>query len=380
MVEVGDRKASAVSGEPEKRGRVAAILPGAFGLSLLVLIIAWLAGSFDEKIQPDRHPADRRRVPAGQATDLVHEVTKQTIAEVIGTLKAANRTMVSPRVMATIEEVAVVAGQQVNEGDVLVRLDDREIQARLDQARQSLARARAVRREASLAYERAKPLYAKKVLSQSEFERAEAKFAVADANHLQAEQSVREAEVMLSYTTVVAPRSGRIVDRLAEPGDVARPGEALLVLYDAGSLRLEAPVSEGLAVKMRPGDRLEVYVDAVDAEIEATVDEIVPQADAPSRSFLVKVSLPRSETLYEGMFGRLRIPAGERRHLCLDTTAIQRIGQLEFVDVVRPDDTLERRFIKTGRLGFENRIEVLSGLEVGERVLLIGKGPTGVDG
>jgi hypothetical protein len=151
-------------------------------------------------------------------------------------------------------------------------------------------------------------------------------------------------------------------------------------LYDAGSLRLEAPVSEQLAVKMRLGDKLEVYVDAVDAEIEAVVDEIVPQADAPSRSFLVKVTLPRTESLYEGMFGRLRIPAGERRHLCLHTAAIQRIGQLELVDVVREDETLERRYIKTGRLGFENRIEVLSGLEVGERVVLVDPEPAASDG
>ncbi|MBN1588054.1 MAG: efflux RND transporter periplasmic adaptor subunit, partial [Pirellulales bacterium] len=75
--------------------------------------------------------------------------------------------------------------------------------------------------------------------------------------------------------------------------------------------------------------------------------------------------------LYEGMFGRLRIPAGTRRHLCLATAAIQTVGQLQFVDVVKPDGkTLERRFITTGRLGLPGRVEVLSGLEPGDRVVL----------
>jgi membrane fusion protein (multidrug efflux system) len=115
---------------------------------------------------------------------------------------------------------------------------------------------------------------------------------------------------------------------------------------------------------------LKVYVDALTREFDATIDEIVPQAEAPSRSFLVKASLPRSEDLYEGMFGRLLIPAGERRHLCLATDAVVRIGQLEFVDVVLPDGELERRLIRTGQVGIPGRQEVLSGVEAGERIVL----------
>ena len=68
----------------------------------------------------------------------------------------------------------------------------------------------------------------------------------------------------------------------------------------------------------------------------------------------------------------IRVPAGQRRHLCLAMDAIQRVGQLEFVDVVLPGKTLEKRFIKTGRIGTPGRIEVLSGLKAGERVVLYG--------
>jgi len=70
------------------------------------------------------------------------------------------------------------------------------------------------------------------------------------------------------------------------------------------------------------------------------------------------------------MAGRLLIPAGVRRHLCLNTAAIERIGQLEFVDVVAEDDKLKRRMIKTGRLGMPGKIEVLGGLQAGDRVWL----------
>jgi multidrug efflux pump subunit AcrA (membrane-fusion protein) len=84
----------------------------------------------------------------------------------------------------------------------------------------------------------------------------------------------------------------------------------------------------------------------------------------------VQLQLPQIEGAYEGMFGRLKIPAGVRRHLCLNQQAVQTIGQLTFVDVVRDDNTLERRLVKLGREGMPGRVEVISGLEPDERVLL----------
>jgi RND family efflux transporter MFP subunit len=354
-----------------RSGRLRRSLPPLAGVIGLLVLIAWLAGAFDDKIEPGRRVPSVRGLD-GRPTARVEAKKIQSIEEAVGTFKASSRTLVSARVLAAIEEIAVAAGEQVEEGDVLVRLDGRELQARLDQAHQSLASAVATQREAKQMFDRARPLFESKVLSESEMDRAETQLGVAVANRRQAEDAVREAEVMLSHATVTAPKAGRIVDRLAEPGDVARPGVPLLVLYDASSLRLEAPVSERLAIQMRPGEKLQVRVDAIAADIDATVDEIVPQADAPSRSFLVKVSVPLSENLYEGMFGRLRIPAGTRRRLCVPARAVGRLGQLEFVDVAGADDAVERRFVKTGKAVGEGCVEVLSGLEAAERVVLHG--------
>ena len=344
-------------------------VPLTAGLVALVLAIAWLAGTFETKITPSTPTAES--VPlANQPTDLVHEVTKDYIEEAVGTLKAASRTVVSAKVLARIEEITVSAGDQVSEGDVLIRLDSQDLQARLKQADQAVIAATATRKEAETSHQRNKRLVEQNAVSRSEFDKSTRHLEVSRAEELRAQQAVIEAKVMLAYATINAPRSGRIVDRLAEPGDTSRPGEPILVLYDATSLRLEAPVVEHLAVKLRAGDKLDVYIDALDREVESTIDEIVPQADAPSRSFLVKASIPRSDDLFEGMFGRLRIPAGQRRHLCLATNAIHKVGQLEFVEVVTSDGNIEKRFIKTGRLGMPSRIEVLSGLKAGERVVL----------
>ncbi|WP_442510136.1 efflux RND transporter periplasmic adaptor subunit [Novipirellula sp. SH528] len=339
------------------------------GLVLMVLTIAWLSGMFETKIPPDWNVRGVSQY-AGEPTDIVHEIRKQTIEESVGTLKASSRTVVASKLLATIDKVMVTAGEQVVEGQELIQLESKEFQSRLDQAKQALEAAIARRAQAEKQFERVESLKRQNAASPSDQDLALRDLQVAEAEESRARQAVSESAVMLSYTKIIASKSGRIVDRLSEPGDVAKPGEPILVLYDETSLRLEAPVMESLAVKMHIGDKMKVYVDALDQEFPVTIDEIVPQADAPSRSFLVKASMPKSNSLYEGMFGRLRIPTGERRHLCLADEAIVRMGQLDFVDVVLSDGVIERRLIQSGHLGMPGRHEVLSGLKAGERVIL----------
>jgi RND family efflux transporter MFP subunit len=357
-----------------------AVLPTVAGLVVLVLVMAALAGFFREKIPPGAVSVEPRKLGDNDQTDVVHEVTKQYIEEAVGTLRAASRTEISSRVLALIDRITVGAGDTVQEGDVLIELDRQALETQLSRAKASLAEAGASVSQADDEYHRAERLRASPVpaITEAEFNAIASKLQVAQAKQQQAEQALAEVKVLLSYTTIRAPKAGMIVDKRANQGDMAQPGIPLLVLYDPTSLRLEVPVMENLAVKLKRGAELTIKIDALDRHFTATIDEIVPQAEAASRSFLVKVTLPPSEELFEGMYGRLQIPSGKRRHLCLATAAIQTIGQLQFVDVVKGGQTLERRFIKTGRLGMPGRVEVLSGLQADETVLL--RSPTDVPG
>jgi len=351
------------------------VLPAVVGLVVLLMVIAWLAGAFTKKIPAGQVAAagEEADSSADDGTYKVQEIKKSYFEEAIGTLKAASRTEISARVLATIDRIAVRAGDTVAEGDVLVELDRKAFEAQLSQAEAALAAADAGVEQARDAYDRAVRLRQSNpgAIADQDLNRMNSELLGARARQTGARQAVEEAKVRLNYTTIKASKPGMIVDRLAEEGDVAQPGVPLLNLYDPISLRLEVPVMENLAAKIRKGDELVVTIDALERDMKAVVDEKVPQAEAASRSFLVKVKLPPSEDLYEGMFGRLKIPAGTRRHLCLDTAAIQRVGQLEFVTVVDPNSgKRQRRFIKTGRYGDATHREVLSGLEAGEVVLL----------
>jgi len=351
-------------------------LPVVVGLGVLVVVIAWLAGTFTEKIPPGPTAMAGDELPPGPDYGVypVREIEKSYIEEAIGTLKSARRTEVSARVQAAITRIAVGAGDTVAEGDVLIELDRQDFEAQLSQAQAALEAASAATDQAQDIYERARRLRKTSpgAIAEQDFNQMYSNLLGAQANQSGARQRVAEAQVRLAYTTIKAPKSGTVVDRWAEEGDMAQPGVPLLSLYDRTSLRLEVPVMENLATKMQKGDKLTVHIDALDRDFPGVVDEKVPQAEAASRSFLVKVRLPESGELYEGMFGRLEVPAGIRRHLCLHTGAIQRVGQLEFVTVIDPSTgNRERRFVKTGRRGDALHREVLSGLEAGEQVLLV---------
>ena len=349
------------------------VLPILLGLGVMIVFIAAMTGMFGEKIEPRATVRAERKLTPQQSANLgeIYEVEKEYFAEAVGTLRAATRTEIAARILAPIDEIKVKAGDLVKQGDVLVRLDPRDLRSRLDQIRSALESAETSLKHAESDLQRDTKLHAERILPTMKFEQSQTTVELARSKVRQAEQAVSEAEVTLTFSEILAPQDGMIVDRLAEPGDTAQPGVPLLVLYDPQSLRLEAPVMENLAIKLKVGETLTVHIDAIERDVEARVDEIVPQAEAASRSFLVKVALTDAQGLYEGMFGRLRIPSGVRRHLCLHTAAIQTLGQLQFVDVVRADgETLERRFITTGRFGSPQHVEVLSGLEAGDRVVL----------
>lgn len=346
------------------------VLPAVAGLVVLVLLMAYMAGAFNTDVQtPGRVESAGRKLPEDAVVAAVLPVEQPYFEEAIGSLKAADRTEISSRVMAGIKEITVRSGANVQEGDPLIQLDRRDLEAERSQAEANVVAAQAAVNRAESDFRRAEELLKSRTVSREEYDQAVEMLHVTQAKLKAAQDRLAQTEVMLTFTTIAAPKDGIIVERLAEPGDMARPGEPLLVLYAPKTLRLEVPIMENLAMNVKVGDRLRVRIDALEGEqFEGTVDEIVPQADFASRSFLVKLSLPPSDRLFEGMFGRVSIPAGSRRHLCLKEGAVETVGQLEFVDVVREDGSLERRFIKTGRRGMGGRVEVLAGLEAHDQV------------
>jgi multidrug efflux pump subunit AcrA (membrane-fusion protein) len=117
---------------------------------------------------------------------------------------------------------------------------------------------------------------------------------------------------------------------------------------------------------MAEGREVEVHLDAIERSVGGRITEIVPAADPVSRSFLVKVSLPRTAGVYPGMFGKLRCELDPRPAILIPESAVVLVGQLATVRV-RQDERWERRFVTLGNTR-DGRVEVLSGLREGEEI------------
>ena len=125
---------------------------------------------------------------------------------------------------------------------------------------------------------------------------------------------------------------------------------------------------EQLALTLATGDELQVELPARGQEHTGRIEEIVPAADPGSRSFLVKVILPSARDLLPGMYARLKVPAGIRSQVLVPADRVARVGQLDVVWVAR-DGSAERRFVRLGGPAADDMVEVLSGLDEGDRVL-----------
>ncbi len=338
-------------------------------LALLAGVMAYLAGYFEKKI-----PIEVGKVVGKAETEtsfLVEAVQEPLIEQATGTLRAKVETVISPLITATISSIAVWAGDEVKSGQVLVTLDSRELQARVDQAHQAAVGAGAGLTQLEKESNRVQQIFQADpgAVSKAERERVQAALSTARAEVERLKRHEDEARTSLSYSKLTSPIDGRIVERYADPGDTARQGVPVLRLYDPATLRLESNVRESVASGLQENQHLTVEIDAVKKRYDGVVDEIVPSADPGSRTFIVKVSLSGGAGLYPGMFGRLLIPIGYVERIYIPAAAVTHVGQLDFV-IVKTEQGAVRRFVRLADRGPDDRLEVVSGLKPGEKVLV----------
>ncbi|WP_340679699.1 efflux RND transporter periplasmic adaptor subunit [Paraglaciecola sp.] len=328
---------------------------------ILVISIAWMAGLFTDKVAP--HEVEKPKQPMG-ATWQVELSSVAKMESAPASLKARETTLISSRILARIEKINVRAGDQVTQGMPLIVLENSGLKSQVAQAKSKLASLQGTMEEAKNALQRTQNLKQQGLAATAELEQAQAMFTRLSGEVQTATQAQKEAEVTLGYSTILAPIAGRIVERKAEPGNMATPGQPLLALYNPMSLLIEADVREALATQLSLGQQLSVYIDSLDMQIPATISELVPAADPNAHSFVVKADIQFNEKLRPGMFARLQIPLDQESVILVPLEMVESFGQLDRVWVLN-DHQLSRRFVRLGEL-HGDKIEVISGLKAGE--------------
>lgn len=336
----------------------------------VVLLLVWLAGGFEPKVPVTGLEAPAASGRANRTSVPVRLVRLPLTESAVGSIRAVHETTIGSKLLARVVEVSLKAGQPVRTGDVLVRLDDTDLRARFQQAKAHLTAAEANRNQAAADEKRYARLVKDRVVSQQEYERLTTALKSAEAEVRRAQESINEVQAMLDWATVRSPLDGLVIDKKVDVGDMVSPGQMLVTLFDPKRMQLVANVRESLAQRLQVGQNIGVHVEGLAKQCSGTISEIVPQAQSASRAFQVKVTGPCPTGIYSGMFGRIQIPLDEEQVLVVPRTAVQRVGQLELVEVVGERGAV-RRAIRTGRTLGED-CEVLSGLSEGERVALPG--------
>lgn len=314
---------------------------------------------------------------------LARRATVPDWLEAVGTVRAAQTSQLASQIMGTLVNVDVREGERVQAGQLLAMIDDTQLRAAVAQAtagelaaQKNLSATESEFRLAENTKNRYQRLFEKATVSAQEFdvvksryESAEARRDMARAELAQADAAVAQARASLDYTRIRAPFTGMVTDRKADPGTMASPGMAIFTVEDTRNYRLEVTVDESDAPLVHFGETAPVAIDALKGtEITGKVVQIVPSADPGSRSFLVKIELPRDAHLRSGQFGRAEFARGARSALLIPRTAVVDRGQLQGVYALDSDQIASLRYVTLGQ-AFGQQVDVLSGLRGGERLI-----------
>jgi RND family efflux transporter MFP subunit len=329
---------------------------------MAAVLLASGCGSKDEQAVPAVSAAPVATIEA--AVVEIRTTQAPIRVEVTGLVTPIFQAALSSRIQGTIDQLLVREGTTVVKGQPLIQLDSRDVEA-------DMARASAEVENAKATLDRMETLYRQDAVSKQEMENATRVYKVAEANR-------KAVLAQLSYTVVKAPFDGVITEKLVEAGELASPGQPLLRMENPRQLRLEATVAEGDLRSVSRGDKISVIVDALGGRtLAGVVAQILPAGDPQTHTFTVKVDLPPAPGLKTGMFGRFQLDKGTSKTILVPETAVVERGELTSVFAIGADRIARLRWIKTGRR-LDKQVEILSGVNVGESVLL--DAARGVDG
>lgn len=334
--------------------------------------------------------------PLRVETVAVAETDWPSTYEATGTVRAKTTATISSKLMGYAREVRAQIGDGVRAGQPLVVLDARdldtsvtraeagreEVKSAIPEAESAVALARSQLDLAQATFHRMQDLLDKRSITNQEYDEASARWKAAqavldmavakrtqlDAKMAQIEQEVRAAGIQRGYSEIIAPFSGTIITKSIDPGTLAVPGAPLFTIERDGAYRLEASVEESRLSMARVGKTVSVMIDGIDRTFPARVAEVVPSVDAAARTGTVKINLPSLPELRSGLFGRALFDTGGRKVLTVPSAGVLERGQLQSVYVAE-NNIAHTRLVTVGTR-VNDRVEVLSGLNQGDRVIV----------
>jgi RND family efflux transporter MFP subunit len=328
---------------------------------------------------------------------LVYPSQTFTLLNASGYVVAQRKAAVASKATGRLDWLGVEEGSRVRQGDILARLDNRDVEAARDQAaaalvtsRAALDEAKAELQDATLSYNRQKDLVSQGITARAEFDVAEARYrraqaAVSGATSAikGAEAALKGAEVAIEHTLIRAPFDGVVLTKNADVGDIVTPlgaaanaKAAVVTLADMESLMVETDVSEANLEKVNVGQPCEILLDAFpETRFRGLVHTIVPTADRSKATVMVKVRfVDRDRRVLPEMSAKVAFlerpvrPDEQKPRTALNPATISSRDGRSVVFKVAGNRAVETTLRLGAQLG-EMR-EVMSGIKAGEKIVL----------
>ena len=306
----------------------------------------------------------------------VELITEAHPIEVRGVVQPARQSAVSSRVMGPVVKLNVRAGSTVTKNQVLLEIQPEASSGQLGQARGALAQAEAALAMAERNFRRFEALHADNAASELELDMAKMHYEQARGAVEQAEGAVRAASSVANESRVRAPFAARVIETMVEVGDLAAPGRPLVRVESLEGQEMWLSVRENDIGRVAIGDPIEMRLDARPdlGTILGEIREIEPSADPATHIFVVKAGLGKTD-VPSGFSGRATISGDVTDRFVVPVGAVHHRGGLELVIVRAADGGARTRAVTSGGTLSDNRVEILSGLEAGELIVVNAPGP-----
>ncbi len=286
-----------------------------------------------------------------------------------GRVRAASRADLSFEVAGKLIELPVKEGQVVQEGEVVARLDDRDLSA-------SLKSARAENENAEANFQRGDRLVKDGFISKTDYDKLRAQRDITRANLAIAKKAVED-------TDLIAPFTGRVATRLVENFQDVKAKQPIVSLQDIEQLEIVIDIPENRAIRVREEGRDAANVHAVfeaapKREFPLTIKEFSTEANPETQTFEVVLAMPQPEELLllPGMtamvWSELKKAGQEAdgESFVVPATALlaDETGKTHVWVVDTRNNTVSKRAVETGALSGTENIRVVSGLKAGEMI------------
>ena len=301
--------------------------------------------------------------------------------DVSGSLRAVDSAFVKAKVAAELKSLTVREGDSVRAGQLLGQLDSTEFDLRLRQAEQQAAAARAQLEIAQRQLGNNQALVAQGFISPTALDLSTSNEAASQANLQAALAAVELARKARADTSLIAPISGLVAQRLAQPGERLPLDARVLQIVDLSRMELEAAIAPQDLALLRIGASARVQVEGSSEQLAATVVRINPSALPGARSVTAYLRVTPHATLRDGLFARASIALDQRSLLAIPASAVRNDQarpyalRVEGNIAVRQPLTLGQQGVPAdAKLPREDWVEIVAGLRDGDQVLAASAG------